>query len=52
MKKPVRTNDDLFAAYRQMSEERAREIEAENWAEGLIEDAADAPVDRRSRCDR
>jgi hypothetical protein len=41
--RPHVVDDDLLKAYRQMSEDRAREDEAEVWAEGLIEDAAAQP---------
>lgn len=46
MKKRTITADnaDLLVAYRQMSQDREREAEAEDWVEGLIEDAvADQP---------
>ena len=38
--RPHVVDDDLLAAYRQMSEDRLREADAEDWIEGLIEDAA------------
>ena len=41
--RPHVVDDDLLKAYRQMSEDRAREAEADEWAEGLIEDAAAQP---------
>jgi hypothetical protein len=41
--RPHVVDDDLLAAYRQMSEDRAREGEAQDWIEGLIEDAAPQP---------
>ena len=41
--RPHVVEDDLLAAYRQMSEDRAREAEAQDWIEGLIEDAAPQP---------
>jgi hypothetical protein len=36
-------DDDLLDAYRRMSEDRAREAEAEEWIEGLDEDGAPQP---------
>ncbi len=40
MRRPVNTVDaDLLAAYRRMSEDHTREAEAQEWIEGLIEDA-------------
>jgi len=41
--RPHVVEDDLLAAYREMSEDRAREVEAHDWIEGLIEDAAPQP---------
>lgn len=41
--RPHVVDDDLVAAYRQMSEDRERETEAQEWIEGLIEDAAPQP---------
>ncbi|MEA2813620.1 MAG: hypothetical protein QOI93_1317 [Rhodospirillaceae bacterium] len=41
--RPHVVDDDLLTAYRQMSEDRAREDEAQDWIEGLIEDAAPQP---------
>ena len=41
--RPHVVDDDLLAAYRQMSDDRLREAEAEDWIEGLIEDAAPQP---------
>jgi predicted CopG family antitoxin len=41
--RPHVVDDDLLKAYRQMSEDRVREAEAEEWAEGLIEDASAQP---------
>ncbi len=41
--RPHVVDDDLLVAYRQMSEDRMREAEAEDWIEGLIEDAAPQP---------
>lgn len=41
--RPYVVDDDLLAAYRQMSDDRVREAEAEDWSEGLIEDAAPQP---------
>jgi predicted CopG family antitoxin len=41
--RPHVVDDDLLAAYRQMSEDRAREDEAQDWIEALIEDAAPQP---------
>ena len=35
--------DDLDAAYAEMAKDEKREAEALEWAEGLIEDVADAP---------
>jgi len=40
-------DDDPRAAYRDMSADRARETEATDWAEGLIEDAVPAPWEKR-----
>jgi hypothetical protein len=34
---------DLLADYREMSQDRTREAEAEEWIEGLIEDATPQP---------
>jgi hypothetical protein len=36
-------DDDLLAAYRDMAADRAGEVEAEEWVEGLIEDTAPQP---------
>lgn len=41
--RPHVVDDDLVAAYRQMSQDRLREAEAEDWIEGLIEDASPQP---------
>ncbi len=41
--RPHVVDDDLIAAYREMSEDREREAEAQAWSEGLIEDAAPQP---------
>jgi hypothetical protein len=41
--RPHVVGDDLVAAYRKMSQDRAREADAEEWVEGLIEDAAPQP---------
>jgi len=41
--RPHVVDDDLLAAYRDMAADRARETEAEQWVEGLIEDAAPQP---------
>ncbi|HZX86113.1 MAG TPA: hypothetical protein VFF19_21260 [Reyranella sp.] len=41
--RPHVVDDDLLAAYRQMSQDRSREAEAEDWIEGLIEDASPQP---------
>lgn len=41
--RPHVVDDDLLKAYRQMSEDRSRETEANEWVEGLIEDAAPQP---------
>jgi len=41
--RPHVVEDDLLTAYREMAEDRAREAEATEWAEGLIEDAAPQP---------
>jgi predicted CopG family antitoxin len=41
--RPHVVDDDLLAAYRQMSQDRLREAEAEDWIEGLIEDASPQP---------
>jgi len=41
--RPHVVDDDLLAAYRDMAADRTREIEAEEWVEGLIEDAAPQP---------
>ena len=43
MARPRIVDDDLLAAYREMSEDRTREAEAEEWIEGLIEDATPQP---------
>ncbi|MBM3651094.1 MAG: addiction module antitoxin, partial [Alphaproteobacteria bacterium] len=37
--RPHVVDDDLLLAYRQMAQDRSREAEAEDWAEGLIGDA-------------
>lgn len=41
--RPHVVDDDLLKAYRDMAEDRAREAEADEWVEGLIEDAAPQP---------
>jgi len=41
--RPHVVDDDLLNAYQQMAEDRSREAEAEEWVEGLIEDAAAQP---------
>jgi siroheme synthase (precorrin-2 oxidase/ferrochelatase) len=41
--RPHVVDDDLITAYRQMSEDREREGQAQEWIEGLIEDAALQP---------
>jgi hypothetical protein len=41
--RPHVVDDDLLAAYRQMSQDRLREAEAEDWIEGLIDDASPQP---------
>ena len=41
--RPHVVDDDLLNAYRQMSEDRVREAAADEWVEGLIEDAAPQP---------
>ena len=41
--RPHVVDDDLLAAYRDMAADRARNIEAEEWIEGLIDDAAPQP---------
>jgi len=41
--RPHVVDDDLLLAYRQMAQDRSREAEAEDWAEGLIGDAASQP---------
>lgn len=41
--RPHVTGDDLDEAYREMAADEAREREALEWAEGLIEDVADEP---------
>jgi predicted CopG family antitoxin len=41
--RPHVVDDDLLAAYREMPEDHTREAEAEEWVEGLIEDAAPQP---------
>ena len=41
--RPHVVDDDLLAAYRDMAADRTRETEAEEWIEGLIEDAAPQP---------
>jgi hypothetical protein len=40
MRRPVNAVDaDLLAAYRRMSEDHTREAEAQEWIDGLIENA-------------
>jgi hypothetical protein len=41
--RPHVVEDDLLLAYREMAKDRTREAEANEWAEGLIEDAAPQP---------
>ena len=41
--RPHVVDDDLLAAYRQMSQDTERETEAQDWAEGLMEDGAAQP---------
>ena len=41
--RPHVVDDDLLVAYRQMSQDRLREAEAQDWIEGLIEDASPQP---------
>ena len=41
--RPHVVDEDLLAAYRQMSEDREREADAQDWIEGLIDDAAPQP---------
>jgi predicted CopG family antitoxin len=41
--RPHVVDSDLLAAYRQMAQDEAREIEADAWTEGLIEDGAPQP---------
>lgn len=41
--RPHVVDGDLRKAYRQMAEDRTREAEADEWVEGLIEDAAPQP---------
>jgi len=41
--RPHVVDDGLLAAYRDMAADRTREFEAEEWVEGLIEDAAPQP---------
>jgi predicted CopG family antitoxin len=41
--RPHVVDDDLVKAYRQMAGDRTREAEADEWVEGLIEDAAPQP---------
>jgi len=41
--RPHVVDEDLLAAYRQMSEDREREAGAQDWVEGLIDDAAPQP---------
>jgi predicted CopG family antitoxin len=41
--RPHVVESDLLAAYRQMAQDEARESEAEEWIEGLIEDGAPQP---------
>jgi hypothetical protein len=41
--RPHVVEDDLLVAYRDMARDRLREAEANEWIEGLIEDAAPQP---------
>lgn len=41
--RPHVVDADLEAAYRNMASDEARESEAEEWIEGLIDDVADEP---------
>jgi predicted CopG family antitoxin len=41
--RPHVVDADLEAAYRDMASDEAREAEAEEWTEGLIDDVADEP---------
>lgn len=41
--RPHVVDEDLLAAYRQMSEDREREADAQDWIEGLIDDTAPQP---------
>ena len=41
--RPHVVDDDLVAAYRDMAANRDREAAAEDWIEGLIEDASPQP---------
>lgn len=41
--RPHVVDDDLLKSYREMAEDRSREAEADEWADGLIEDAAPQP---------
>ena len=41
--RPHVVDDDLLATYRHMSEDSVHEGQAEDWVEGLIEDAAPQP---------
>jgi hypothetical protein len=40
--RPYVTMEDLYAAYREMAEDEAREAEALEWAEATIGDVGDA----------
>lgn len=46
--RPHVLGEDLAAGYAAMAADEAREADAENWAEGLIDDVADEPA-RRGR---
>ncbi|MDP2372370.1 hypothetical protein [Reyranella sp.] len=51
--RPHVVDEDLLAAYRQMSEDREREADAQDWIEGLIDDAAPWRGDQKdAACDR
>ena len=41
--RPHVVGDELVAAYHEMGQDEARETEAIEWSEGLIEDVADEP---------
>ena len=41
--RPHVVEDDLLVAYHEMARDRIREAEANEWIEGLIEDAAPQP---------